>query len=145
MAREILEGFIMIKHQPADAAEQIKDMGQQLEAVSQKSPGDGQYACSFCDKKYKTLGWVKYHMRKVHNVNIDIVSPKAKEQSQSHDGKMNYVSSFMKVALLYRDIADSYKMGDGDRPLQRYKIPAIAFWPRNSLQIAVVAVENACL
>lgn len=63
----------------------------------------------------------------VHNVSVEIVAPKRKEADEHFDGKMNYASAFMKVALLFRDTVDAYKMGDGGRVFRNLKFLILHF------------------
>lgn len=76
------------------------------------------FICQSCEKKYKTLPGIKKHLQKEHGLaNL--------EECEQDDTKVDYVAiyhaSFMKCALLLRDINDAYKMGDGDRVLNTAK------------------------
>ncbi len=89
----------------------------------------GRHCCPFggCEKTYKEQHWLKRHMRNVHNVVIDLVAAPRKEADESYDGVFNHASAFMKVALLFRDLVDSYHMGDGDRLFRDLKYLMLHF------------------
>jgi len=76
------------------------------------------YICEVCNKKYKTKGGIKRHLKKQHQ--WDFVDDNA-ESSSSMDHIALYRASFMKCSLLLRDTNDAYKMGDGDRILLNAK------------------------
>ena len=76
-------------------------------------------------KSYTTIGWLKKHLRHMHRVNIEL--PTSSSRSSSHDEMFRYASEFMKVALLYRDTVDCYKMGDGDRLSRNLKFLMLHF------------------
>lgn len=76
------------------------------------------FICQSCEKKYKTFLGIKKHLQKEHGLaNL--------EECEQEDTKVDYVAiyhaSFMKCALLLRDINNAYKMGDGDRVLNTAK------------------------
>ncbi|XP_064609239.1 uncharacterized protein LOC135473320 [Liolophura sinensis] len=49
------------------------------------------------------------------------------ESDERYDGLHNYAVSFMKVALLLREIRDAYKMGDGNRLFRNFKFLLLYF------------------
>ena len=66
-------------------------------------------------------------MRKAQNIDIQIVALSCQHSDEVYDGKLNYSSAFMKVSLLYRDIVDAYKMGDGSRVFHNIKFIMLHF------------------
>ncbi|XP_069136222.1 uncharacterized protein [Argopecten irradians] len=74
-------------------------------------PVINRYQCIECNKVYKKEGFLKRHLSKEHDWLFGVDN----QDVQSPDHIAIYRSSYMKCALLLRDIEDAYKMADGDR------------------------------
>ena len=128
-ADDIVQHFVMSVD--VDVAQEMMDMRNQTEALFQKDARTGRFQCTFngCGKTYKTQGWLKHHLQKVHSISLELVAPRRKEQDSHFDGINNYAKEFTKIALLYRDTADSYKMGDGPRVFRNIKFLFLLLGP----------------
>ncbi|XP_021373030.1 uncharacterized protein LOC110463019 isoform X2 [Mizuhopecten yessoensis] len=69
------------------------------------------YQCRECSKNFKKVGFLKRHLIREHEWTFGV----DRQNADSPDHIALYRASFMKCALLLRDIEDSYKMADGDR------------------------------
>ena len=102
---------------------------QRHEDMLQSNVGpDNLFHCSFqgCNKSYMTIGWLKNHLRKQHQITVEMPVPR-QEEDDAFDGQLNYASSFMKLGLLYRDTSDAFKMGDGERIQRNIKFLMLHF------------------
>ena len=70
------------------------------------------YVCVECNKKYKTIGGIRRHLKTQHEWAFAEEDGFGKSTT---DHIALYRASFMKCALLLRDTSDAYKMGDGNR------------------------------
>ena len=123
VAGDIVQHYVLQSQTACTDASQAMDKLEREMELLKSSGGAYPFKCNFraCSKIYKTVGWLQAHLRTVHNVVIDLPVPLRKEIDKNYDGVFNYASAFMKVALLYRDITDAYKMGDGDRVFRDIK------------------------
>ena len=80
---------------------------------------NGTYTCSECGKKYKREGYFISHLTKQHAVEMPAIS----ESPSEHDGNSQCViAAFCRMALLYLDSYDAYRMADADRVFRNAKL-----------------------
>lgn len=82
---------------------------------------NGRYKCTHCDRTYVTKGGVVRHLKKVHGVDLDLDTVRATTTEEVTSARA-IVASFSRMAFLYRDTSDSYRMADGDRIFRNAKL-----------------------
>lgn len=82
---------------------------------------NGRYKCTHCDRTYVTKGGVVRHLKKVHGVDLDLDTVRATTTEEATSARA-IVASFSRMAFLYRDTSDSYRMADGDRIFRNAKL-----------------------
>lgn len=80
--------------------------------------GEGKYSCVECRRPYKTRGHLKNHLVKEHEWQL---YQQNQDAGENLDRVALYRASFMKCALLLRDISDAYQLGDGNRIMNNSK------------------------
>ena len=125
IARKILD---LIFQSTQNLAEQVHQIDTQSRAFKNLD-NTGKFCCPFggCSMKYATEGWLKRHLQRKHNVNVNLVPAQRLEEDENFDGIYNYTMSFMKAALLLREMQDAFKMGDGERVFRNIKFLLLYF------------------
>lgn len=107
MSQQIIDSFMLFE---MNSVEQVRDNLTALNIEDQqlqRMKVDGEYACALCHKRYSSLSWFRKHLEKSHAWKFHIVNVNA--------DSTNPVQVFLFMALLFRDLCDAYKMGDGER------------------------------
>lgn len=71
---------------------------------------DQSFMCAICGKQYSSKNWLRRHLLKTHKWKFH-----ASNQDVSESGP---VQTFLFMSLVFRDLCDSYRLGDGDRILR---------------------------
>lgn len=79
---------------------------QQLEAMKV----DQSFICAICGKQYLSKNWFRKHLLKTHKWKFHVANQDVSESKP--------VQTFLFMSLLFRDLCDSYRLGDGDRILR---------------------------
>ncbi len=127
-AEKLMEGFCC--HKDEQSQNSLKQLEEDLTAMDeierkiQRWKIDGVYHCSeVCDKKYKTKGRLKHHLREKHNWTIPELGRHSRQGKASHQvgSSRDVRGAFMRAALLMRSTYKTYKTGDGDRIFRNAK------------------------
>ncbi len=127
-AEKLMEGFCCDKdEQSQNSLQQLEEdltAMDEIERKIQRWKFDGVYHCpEVCDKKYKTEGWLKHHLREKHNWTIPELGRHSRQGKASHQAgsSRDVRGAFMRAAMLMRSTYKAYKTGDGDRIFRNAK------------------------
>lgn len=127
-ASNILQDYLLPSEDMEEAAqsvvsEEAAEMSAIERLIAQMKNADNKYVCSElgCGKMYKRVGNLKNHLRAIHDWKI--ARPHKSDAAESSSGPSGpaVTSTFVKMALLARDMYDAYKHGDGNRVFRNAK------------------------
>ncbi|XP_033745062.1 uncharacterized protein LOC117330719 [Pecten maximus] len=112
ISKDILYKYIKVENNLEMVNAQYSELNVQNDALKDMFDHVGnRYECVECNKIFKKVGFLKRHLSREHEWTFGV----DRQDGHSPDHIALYRASFMKCALLLRDIEDAYKMGDGDR------------------------------
>lgn len=103
-----------------DIALQVSSIDQREQQLQNMQQENGKFQCPHCDKAYIRQGNVVNHLKKVHQINLD--SLLVHRTSSEETSARSVIASFCRMAYLYRDTVDAYKMADGNRIFRNAKL-----------------------